>query len=300
MKRTLIVDGDIVLFQIGRVTEDISDFGDEVLESYDLESAIRLINIELDSITKKTKYKREELVFAISSETNFRKRFFPTYKTNRKHIRKPLGLKAMRQYMLDNGEEFNTIMIEEFEADDVMGMYGTAPKELLDQEVAIYSQDKDLFTIPCKQWSFKKEKFIKPTPMESARFLYKQVLTGDAVDGYKGCPKIGKVKADKVLSPCKNEIEMLKACHLLYYKVYGDDAKDKLLEQMGQARILHYLDVQFLMQYDTLYNPYEMLIGVTDEMRTMWEQEYRDSQLPKRVRKKQTEQAQEDRSQGVL
>jgi len=43
-----------------------------------------------------------------------------------------------------------------------------------------------------------------------------------------------------------------------------------------------------------------MLIGVTDEMRTMWEQEYRDSQLPKRVRKKQTEQAQEDRSQGVL
>jgi len=39
MKRTLIVDGDIVLFQIGRVTEDISDFGDEVLESYDLELA---------------------------------------------------------------------------------------------------------------------------------------------------------------------------------------------------------------------------------------------------------------------
>ena len=45
MKRTLIVDGDIVLFQIGRVTEDITDFGDEQMASYDHESAIRLINL---------------------------------------------------------------------------------------------------------------------------------------------------------------------------------------------------------------------------------------------------------------
>ena len=300
MKRTLMIDGDIVLFQIGRVTEDITDFGDEVLESYDLDSAIRLINNELDSIAKKTKYSREELIFAISSEKNFRKRFFPSYKGNRKHIRKPIGLKDMRQYMLDNMEEYNTIMLEELEADDVMGMYGTAPKELVGQEIAIYSQDKDLFTIPCKQWDFKKEKFIKPEPIESTRFLYKQVLMGDAVDGYKGCPKIGKVKAEKALKDCESEMEMLKACHLLYYKVYGDEAKEKLLEQIGQARILHYIDVQLLMQHDTLYDPYTMLIGVTDEMRAMWEQEYRDSLVPKRVRKKQTKQTSEDRPQGVL
>ena len=295
MKRALFIDGDILLFQIGRVTEDISDFGDSVLESYDLESAVRLINNELDNISKKTGYSKIEMVFAISSDKNFRKRFFPSYKQNRTHIRKPLGLKAMREYMLEHGEEYGTIMLEEFEADDVMGMYGTAPKELLEQEVAIYSQDKDLYTIPCKQWCFKKEKFIKPTPLESTRFLYKQVLMGDAVDGYKGCPKIGKVKAEKALKDCKDETEMLKATHLLYYKQYGDDAKEKLLEQMGQARILHYADTQLLMHYDILYNPYEMIEGVTDEMRTMWEQEYRDSKLPKRIRKKQAKQAQTDR-----
>ena len=49
------------------------------------------------------------------------------------------------------------------------------------------------------------------------------------------------------------------------------------------------------MHYDILYNPYEMIEGVTDEMRTMWEQEYRDSKLPKRIRKKQAKQAQTDR-----
>ena len=267
-----MIDGDIVLFQIGRVTEDITDFGDEVLESYDLESAIRLINHELDEISKKTGYKREELVFAISSDKNFRKRFFPTYKGNRKHIRKPLGLKAMRKHMLEEAEKYQTIMVEELEADDVMGMYATAPTEKSGSEVAIYSQDKDLLTVPAKQWDFKKNKFIEPSPLESTRFLYKQVLMGDAVDGYKGCPKIGKIKAERALKDCENEVEMLKECHKLFHKAYGSEAKEKLLEQLGQARILHFMDSQLLFQYDALYNPYTM-IPISDEMIEEWEKE---------------------------
>lgn len=269
MKKTLIVDGDIILFQIGRVTEDITDFGDEVLESYDLEAAKRLINNELDNISKKTGFKRSEIVFAISSETNFRKKFFPTYKTNRKHIRKPLGLKDMRQYMLDNVDKYSTVMLEDLEADDVMGIYGTAPEDLVG-DISIYSQDKDLFTIPTKQWCFKKNKFIKPDHLESTRFLYKQVLMGDAVDGYKGCPKIGKIKADRALKDCKDEIEMLKACHKLYFKAYKEFAIPKLLEQLGQARILHHADFQLLVGANMLYNPYEML-EIPKEVIKDWE-----------------------------
>ena len=256
-----MVDGDIVLFQVGRVTEDISDFGDMVCESYDAEACVRLLDNELENISKKTGYDVEEMVFAISSDTNFRKRFFPTYKGNRKNVRKPLGLKFLRQYTLDNIDKYNTIMIEELEADDAMGIYGTAPSEASGSKIAIYSQDKDLKTIPCEQWDFKKNKFYTPTQLEATRYLYSQVLTGDAVDGYKGCPKIGKVKAGKALKDCKTELEMLKACHALYEKQYGDEAKDKLLEQMGQARILHHADSLLLFGYDTLYNPYEMLEG---------------------------------------
>lgn len=270
MKNTLLIDGDIVLFQIGRVTEDITDFGDQVLESFDLDSATRLIDSELRNISKITGYDLDEMVFAISSEKNFRKRFFPTYKGNRKHIRKPLGLKAMRQYMLDNIDKYGTIMLEELEADDVMGMYATAPLDVTGTEFAIYSQDKDLFTVPAKQWDFKKKKFIKPTPIESTRFLYTQVLTGDAVDGYCGCPKVGKVKAKKALENCETELEMLEQCHKKFFKVYKDKAKEKLLEQIGQARILHYMDSQLLFTYDMLYNPYEMM-EVSDEMLKMWE-----------------------------
>lgn len=281
-----MIDGDIVLFQIGRVTEDITDFGDEVLESYDMNSAIRLLEHELSEISKKTGYSKEDMVFAISSDTNFRKRFFPTYKNNRKNVRKPLGLKAMRQYMLDNMEKYNTIQIEELEADDVMGMYATAPDALEEGEVAIYSQDKDLKTIPAKQWDFKKGEFIHPTFMEATRFLYFQTLIGDSVDGYKGCPKIGKVKADKALKDCQDEKELLKVTHGLFYKVYGEEAKSKLLEQIQQARIFTYMDSQMFFMYDRLYDPYEYM-EITDEMLQMWEEEFRERSKPKRVRKKQ-------------
>jgi len=262
MNRTLMIDGDIVLFQVGRVTEDVTQFGDMLCESYDEEACIRLLDNELDKIADKTGYSKEEMVFAISCTKNFRKRFFPTYKNNRKNVKKPIGLKFLRQYTLDNAEKFNTLMIEELEADDAMGIYGTAPSEASGTEIAIYSQDKDLKTIPCKQWDFKLNKFITPTPMEACKFLYTQVLMGDAVDGYKGCPKIGKVKAAKALLECETELEMLKAAHALFEKVYGDEAKEKLKEQMGQARILHHSDSILLFGYDTLYNPYEMLEGV--------------------------------------
>lgn len=256
-----MIDGDIVLFQIGRVTEDITDFGDMVCESFDEEACIRLLDNELDNIARKTGYSREEMVFTISSDTNYRKRFFPTYKGNRKHIRKPLGLKFLREHVLKESEKYSTLMIEELEADDAMGIYGTAPSEASGSEIAIYSQDKDLKTIPCKQWDFKANKFYTPTGLEATKYLYSQVLTGDSVDGYKGCPKIGKIKAAKALAECETELDMLKACHALYKKVYEDEAKDKLLEQMGQARILHHADSLLLFQYDTLYNPYEMLGG---------------------------------------
>lgn len=280
-----MIDGDIVLFQIGRVTEDVSDFGDQLLESYDHASAIRMIDNELDNISKKTGYKKDELVFAISSDSNFRKRFFPTYKGNRKNVRKPLGLKAMRQYMLDNMEKYSTIQLEELEADDVMGMYASAPQDVSGSEIAIYSQDKDLRTIPAKQWDFKNNKFIHPTFMEGTRWLYTQVLTGDTCDGYKGCPRIGKVKAEKALKDCKDELELLKAAHQLYYGAYQDEAKDKLLEQIQQARIFTYMDSQMFFAHDKLYNPYEYM-EVTDEMLSLWEKEFRERIKSKRVRKK--------------
>lgn len=157
-----------------------------------------------------------------------------------------------------------------------MGMYGTAPEEVLDgNKIAIYSQDKDLFTIPVKQWCFKKNKFIYPDPLESVTFLYTQVATGDICDGYKGCPKIGKVKAQRIVEGCKSELELLENMHKTYFNQYGKFAKQELLNQIQQARILHYTDSQLLMSHDMLYDPY-MLLEVSQETIDKWESESKE------------------------
>jgi len=270
-KQTLIVDGDIVNFTIGRVTEDISDFGDQICESFDKEAMVRLLEKSLDDIGELCGYAREDIIFSISCDKNFRKRKYDTYKSNRSHIKKPLGLKWLREYQKENAEKYQLMMIEELEADDCMGIAATA-----DDTISIYSQDKDLRTIPSRQWDFKKKEFIKPTELEANRWLYTQVLTGDAVDGYKGCPRIGKVKAERALMDCENELELLRETFVRYYVAYKnsiDDAKENLLAQMGQARILNYPDLITLKNFDKTFNPIEIM-SVSDEVLQEWADEY--------------------------
>ena len=113
----LIIDADVTNFTVCRVTEDISDFGDQVCQSFDEEATIRLFEEELKKIGEKTGYDVKDIYCALSSPTNFRKKKFPTYKSNRKAIVRPLGLKFLRQHQLDNANKYNTVMIEDLEGD---------------------------------------------------------------------------------------------------------------------------------------------------------------------------------------
>jgi len=282
--KILIVDGDILNFTIGRVTEDITEFDDQVCKSFDEDAIVKLLESGLDNIAEKCGYSRENIIYSISCEKNYRKEHFPTYKSNRKTVVKPLGLTWLRDYLKENAGKYNLLLIENLEADDCMGIFGTSG----DTNVSIYSQDKDLRTIPVRQWDFKTHNFVHPTPLESMRFLYTQVLTGDTVDGYKGCPRIGKVKAEKALRDCSNELEMLEQCYVRYQKVYDIDAKDELLKQIGQARILHQVDYIALVNFKETYNPFKVL-NVCDDMLIDWVFEYNEQLLaakkkPKKVK----------------
>jgi DNA polymerase-1 len=274
-KPVLIVDGDILNFTVCRATEDYSDFGDQICKSFDTEGTIRLLDQGIQNIADQCGYNREDIIFSISCTKNYRKSHFPTYKSNRKDVVKPLGLKFIREHLLANTEKYNLFMIEELEADDCMGIAGTSG----DDSISIYSQDKDLRTIPVRQWDFKTGKFWTPTYDQAMKWLYTQVLTGDTVDGYKGCPRIGKVKAEKALIDCKNDLELLEQVFVRYYMFYDKDsdlAKEKSLEQFGQARILHQSDFMELKQNNKTFNPYEIL-GVNTAMLEAWADSYVES-----------------------
>ena len=82
--------------------------------------------------------------------------------------------------------------------------------------------------------------------------------------------RYSNIKAAKVLNDCTSEVELLEQCHKLYFKQYGKFAKQELLIQIGQARILHHQDSQMLMMYDMTYNPYD-IFNITQEVQELWE-----------------------------
>ena len=284
--KLLLVDGDILNFTVCRITEDITDFGDTLLESFDEEATIRLFESGLNAIAEKTGYPIENIIYALSDVENFRKTMFPTYKQNRKEVRKPLGLKFLRKHQYDNADKYQILSMTRLEADDAMGIVATADLE----NIAIYSQDKDLKTIPCKQWDFKLDKFITLTHRQSCHFLYTQLLTGDTCDGIKGCKRIGKVKAEKALSKCLDERQLLEACFCLYAKSHDfdiEEAKADLLYNMGQLRILHNLDYIVLENTNKTYNPFNVF-RIDKEQLDEWVNYYKEINVKagKKVRKK--------------
>ena len=58
--------------------------------------------------------------------------------------------------------------------------------------------DKDLLQIPGLH--IYRGKYLTIDELESVRFLYKQILTGDSTDNIQGVPGIGPVNADKLLN----------------------------------------------------------------------------------------------------
>jgi DNA polymerase-1 len=77
-----------------------------------------------------------------------------------------------------------------------MGILATSPMPKTQR--IIISQDKDMQTIPTQVW--RKGDLVTVTEAEADYYHMFQTLIGDITDGYKGCPGIGKVKAEKLLA----------------------------------------------------------------------------------------------------
>ena len=72
------------------------------------------------------------------------------------------------------------------------------------------------------------------------KFFYGQVLCGDSVDNYKGCPNVGPVAAVKLLGHCTTEAQMYEATLSAFSNKLGPEAGYKLL--LENARLAWLLD----------------------------------------------------------
>ena len=177
----------------------------------------------------------DNYVVALTDKHNFRKDVLPSYKDNRKDKRKPITLKALREYVL---EKHNGVVWKNLEADDVMGIMATEPT---DEERIVVSIDKDLRTVPCllSQDAMTVEKI--PQRMADYWFMI-QTLTGDKVDGYDGVEGIGIKTAEKLIKKYTN-VPLLDLWKIVK-KIYVDKGytEAEALQQARVARILRHGD----------------------------------------------------------
>lgn len=192
MSRTILIDADILAFQVASSQEEVYEFnGRHVLHS-DLEAGIREVDNAIAYIIDHTD--SDQACLFLTGTNNFRKQVLPTYKANRIGVRKPLILPGLREYML---ESFKLCFMEDnLEGDDLIGIHATMPHK---GERVIYSADKDLKTIPGLHWDADDGEPVEVTPAQADRFFHEQILTGDPTDNYAGCPGVGPAGAAELL-----------------------------------------------------------------------------------------------------
>lgn len=194
--RTILLDADIVAYQIASTSETKVDWGDGEVQQFGDDPELIESRLDQNIGDTKRKLRADEVIVCLTDAVNFRHSVLPSYKGNRKDLIKPLHLAYAKEYMERTQRTYKKPGLE---ADDVMGILATHPKIIQGKKV-IVSIDKDMKQIP--GWLYNPNKMTKPTMVtkeEGDRFHLFQTLTGDTVDGYYGCPDVGKVTAEELL-----------------------------------------------------------------------------------------------------
>lgn len=189
---TVLIDADIIIYKAACGAEKEMRWPDGIWTySADEQEGINLAQKKIDEIVEETK--ADKYILCFSSSDNFRKEIYPAYKSNRKDSRVPL----IRKFLIEHfQEQDNVAIIQGLEADDVLGILATRG---VIKDPIIASTDKDLLQIPVMVYNFDTKEFNPPEHRDCERIFYSQVLTGDPVDGYPGCPNIGTATAEEIL-----------------------------------------------------------------------------------------------------
>jgi DNA polymerase-1 len=210
--RTLLIDGDIWGYKAAVACEYATKWDEDLWTLHASEKEAKF-NLRQAVNRLQEQMEADRVIFALShpEEPNFRYDVLPSYKSNRAEQRKPIVLAPLKAYMR---ETWDCYQRPKLEGDDVLGVLATS-KRIIPGEKIVVSVDKDLATIPGKLLNLQKADALiedEDSPVENRLEAVRQItrqeadynhmiqtLSGDATDGYKGCPKVGEKTAHKVL-----------------------------------------------------------------------------------------------------
>ena len=190
-----LIDGDLAAYRASAATQASIDWGDGEAPSIHanpseaIEAALHTIRLWVETADC------NKVLVALSGHGNFRKAVLPTYKANRSGVARPVALQMVHQAIRDT---FPTASVDGLEGDDILGLALTSPR--LQGKAVCVSGDKDMRTLPGFHLNPARDRLpVWVSEAEANRFWMTQTLVGDACDNYRGCPKIGPVKAARLL-----------------------------------------------------------------------------------------------------
>jgi hypothetical protein len=259
----LLVDGDILRYELGAICQTVDEvFGVPVVVPHSLDRVKETIDWRLEQIMDATDSDTFEVF--LSAGSNYRYDIAKThvYKGQRDKSFKPVHWKTIGEIIM---EDHGGWMVHGAEADDALSIFAREDPE----NTVIASRDKDLRIIPCWHYAWKCGEKQPEVPIhkidelgyvaaakypsggykligEGLRFFYGQILAGDDIDNYKGCPSIGPQKAASILAGCNTEIELWEAAYWAFTAKLGPEAGyERLIEQARLAWLLSEAEVTY-------------------------------------------------------
>ena len=198
MTTQLLIDADFVLYRACSAAETVTSFPNMAGQIVDVlfcsrDEAMDKFIGDVEGYCKKLF--ADEAILIFSGDKNFRKDVWPLYKANRAATRKPVSYWSIIDDLKADGK-YRVVSEECLEGDDYIGILATrdSPTRRI-----IVSEDKDMMTLPNTE-IYRQNGIVETTQESADHFWMYQTLMGDSTDGYKGCPGVGPVAAEKGLA----------------------------------------------------------------------------------------------------
>ena len=237
--KKLLLDGDISRYELGAVCQvNETSFGVPYVKPMSEKHVRFVVDRFIDQIVERTDCDGYEVF--LSAGSNYRNDIAVTnpYKGQRTAA-KPYHWRTVGEILL---ADYGAQMVHGAEADDALSIFARRDPS----HTIIASRDKDLRIVPCYHFSWRCGESQPEIPVhlvdelgwldarpyqsgghklvgEGLKFFYGQVLVGDAIDNYKGCPRVGPVAAAGALMNCNTEVELYEATLRFYVSKLGPE-----------------------------------------------------------------------------